>query len=161
MHVTLQPLEVPDLLTILAQPDSFRWPGLVHPGALPPPFVLERALAMVSAGGPELWWLPFLIVDQSDRSVVGGCAFKGPPQRGRVEVLYGVSRHCRGRGLASAAVRELSAVALGRGAAEVLAEIEPRNASSLGVVVRCGFKREGVRTAGDGVVVEQWVLARR
>jgi RimJ/RimL family protein N-acetyltransferase len=134
------------------------WPGIVHPGALPPPFVLRRALAQVAQGEPASWWLPFLIVEPAEEEVVGGCAFKGAPRAGRVEVLYGISKACRGRGMASAAVTELAALAFARGATEVLAEIEPGNGGSIGVVRRCGFSRAGERTAEDGVLVEQWVL---
>lgn len=71
-----------------------------------------------------------------------------------------MSKSCRGRGIASAAVAELVAVAFDRGAAEVLAEIEPHNLGSIGVARKCGFKRLGDRVGEDGAVVEQWVLSQ-
>lgn len=158
--IALRQLSLSDLHAILEQKDSLAWLGDIHSGALPPAFVLRRASAKVLAGEPERWWLPFLIVEQGERAVVGGCAFKGAPTHGRVEVLYGVSKTDRGRGIASAALGELAAVAFANGAAEVLAEVEPHNAGSIGVVRRCGFIRSGERKAEDGVVVEQWVLGR-
>lgn len=156
--VALRQLTLPELHAILERgvlPSA----GIVHPGALPPHFVIERAVAMIAAGGPGLWWAPFLVIEEQDGAVVGGCAFKGAPRHGRVEVLYGISKDCRGRGLASAAVAELAAIAFAHGAKEVLAEIEPGNVASIRVVQRCGFERLSERTAEDGVLVEQWRLA--
>jgi ribosomal-protein-alanine N-acetyltransferase len=160
MQVTLHQLNVSELNAILEQDASFTAAGLVHRGALPPPFVMRRAADMVLAGEPEQWWLPFLILEGSMRAVVGGCAFKGSPKSGRVEVLYGVSKDCRGRGIATAAVRALATVAFARGAAEVLAEIEPHNVASIRVVGACHFERLGEQLAEDGAVVEQWLLVR-
>lgn len=113
---------------------------------------------MVSSGKPPLWWLPFLVVARPQGEIVGGCAFKGAPRDGRAEVLYGIARSCRGRGLASAVLRELAALAFAHGATEVLAEIEPRNVASCRVLERCGFTRLGQRVAEDGVTVDQWLL---
>ena len=160
MQVALHQLSVPELAAILEQGTSFSAPGLVHQGALPPPFVVRRALEMISAGEPEQWWSPFLIVEGAERAIVGGCAFKGQPRFGRVEVLYGVSKGCRGRGIGVAAVRALAAVAFARGAVEVLAEIEPHNVASIRVVEACGFERLSERLAEDGKVVGQWLLVR-
>jgi [ribosomal protein S5]-alanine N-acetyltransferase len=158
MRVALRQLIRSELEALLQQGNTFALACYVHPDALPPPFVVRRAVAMISAGEPELWWSPFLIVQEPEGTVVGGCAFKGSPREGRAEVLYGLSKQCRGRGVASAAVAELVAVAFARGAVEVLAEIEPHNVASIRVVERCGFERLGQRIADDGVVVEQWLL---
>lgn len=159
MRVVLRQLTSSEAQAILDPGASVGWPGVVYPGALPPAFVLRRALANILNGEPGLWWLPFLIIHPEEQAVLGGCAFKGPPRSGRAEVLYGVSKSCRGRGIASAAVAELALVAFDRGAVEVLAEIEPRNSGSIGVARKCGFKRLGKRLAEDDAVVEQWVLS--
>lgn len=158
--VALRQLTLPELHAILEQGGALPSAGFAHPGALPPRFVIERAVAMVGSGEPVLWWAPFLVVEEQDGSVVGGCAFKGAPRHGRVEVLYGISKDCRGRGLASAAVAQLAEIAFARGATEVLAEVEPRNVASIRVVQRCGFERLGERTAEDGVRVAQRLRIR-
>jgi RimJ/RimL family protein N-acetyltransferase len=160
LQVTLHKLNVSELAAILEQGNSFSALGFVHPGALLPPFVVSRALEMVFAGEPEQWWSPFLILEGPEHAIVGGCAFKGQPKSGRVEVLYGVSKDCRGRGIAAAAVRALAAVAFAHGAVEVLAEIEPHNLASIRVVEACGFDRLSERLAEDGKVVGQWLLFR-
>jgi [ribosomal protein S5]-alanine N-acetyltransferase len=158
MLVALRQLSVRGVQSILTHGSLSSWQGLVHPGAIPPLFVLERALAKASAGEATFWWLPFLIVEQANQAVAGGCSFKGPPKNGRAEVLYGIAKSLRGQGLASAAVNEMAAIAFINGATEVLAEIEPHNVGSIGVVRKCGFARLGERRAEDGVLVEQWVV---
>jgi ribosomal-protein-alanine N-acetyltransferase len=160
MQVTLHQLNVSELAAILEQGTSFSAPGFVHQGALPPQFVVRRALEMITAGEPEQWWSPFLVLEGAERAIAGGCAFKGQPKSGRVEVLYGVSKDCRGRGIAAAAVRALAAVAFAHGAVEVLAEIEPHNVASIRVVEACGFERLSERLAEDGKVVGQWLFVR-
>lgn len=160
MPVVLRQLSLNEVESILGHGPNFAWHGPVHCGALPPDFVLQRALARVDAGEPTSWWLPFLIVEPADQAVAGGCAFKGLPRNGRVEVLYGVAKSRRGHGIASAALTKLVAIAFSNGATEVLAEIEPRNAASIAAARKCGFAWAGERAAEDGALVEQWVLVR-
>jgi RimJ/RimL family protein N-acetyltransferase len=156
--VTLRQLTIRELEAVLAHQTLGPSFGHVHQGALPPPRVIERALAAISFGKPAHWWAPFLIFEYGVQSVIGGCAFKGAPEDGAVEILYGIAKECRGRGIAPAAVAELARLAFENGALEVLAEIEPHNISSARVVQKCGFVRTGERMASDGVFVDQWKL---
>ncbi|MEI7035483.1 GNAT family protein [Fulvimonas yonginensis] len=89
-----------------------------------------------------------------------GCGLKGAPADGRAGILYGVAPARRGRGIATAAVRALRALAFAQGAREVLAEILPGNLPSRRTVERCGFGPAGQRIAEDGAVVVQWVASR-
>jgi [ribosomal protein S5]-alanine N-acetyltransferase len=157
--ITLRQLTVRELEAVVANLPLGPSFGHVHHGALPPPRVNERALAAISTGKPVHWWAPLLVVEQGTQSVVGGCAFKGAPREGAVEILYGIAKECRGRGIASAAVAELAKHAFESGALEVLAEIEPHNIASARVVQKCGFVRTGESVASDGVLVDQWKLA--
>ena len=70
---------VPDGLENRAAPDS-----------MPPAFVASRSLKLAAAGHPVPWSTTFLIVNDEDNKVVGGCGFKTAPNNGRVEVGYGV-----------------------------------------------------------------------
>jgi RimJ/RimL family protein N-acetyltransferase len=154
-YTTLQVLgfDRHDFLTKLALP--------VRRGALPPPFVIERARIKIQRGDPHHWWAPFMVVQELEGAVVGGCAFKGLPESGRVNILYGVSAECRRQGIATAIVDELAALAFAHGANEVLAEIEPRNLPSARTVEKCGFKNIGTYIAHDGVTITRWVLCRQ
>jgi len=87
------------------------------------------------------------------RELVGHAGYHGPPGANAlgaadaVEVGYTVFEPHRGRGHATAAVRELVARARERGAARVLASIAPDNAPSLAVVSKLGFRH--VDEVGD------------
>lgn len=98
-------------------------------------------------------WGVFTIVRAADGLAVGGIGFHGPPREEAVEIGYDLSVTARGVGLASEAVRLLSAWALGQpGVRVVLATTEPGNAASQAVLRRAGFTR-----AAD--VDGMWVFA--
>ncbi|HEX2235026.1 MAG TPA: GNAT family N-acetyltransferase [Actinomycetota bacterium] len=87
-------------------------------------------MALLGAGGP----------------LVGSAGFKGRPDRtGTVEIGYGIEAPFRRRGLATEAVTGLLRWAWERGAARVVAECDPSNAASIGVLRRVGMRRIGVR----------------
>src|SRR5476651_1391606 len=95
---------------LLAGPAQFR--GLVICAeALPPRFLLERAIA--SDDGD--WLMPRLFVDEAGSRIVGSGAFKSAPRQRRMEIGYGVSSTCRCRGYATEGVKLLVAEAFSSG----------------------------------------------
>jgi ribosomal-protein-alanine N-acetyltransferase len=73
----------------------------VFPGAL------ERTRDAVAADpGSAGWGTRFFVVD-APRTLAGWGGFKGPPRDGAVELGYAVAPAWEGRGVATAAVREL------------------------------------------------------
>ncbi len=133
--------------------------GLKHgaePESMPPAFVASRSLELADAGHPAPWSSTFLIVNNEDNRVVGGCGFKTIPINGRVEVGYGVSPAGRGRGAATAALKLLLLKAYEGGAAEVLAEVAPSNRASIRVVQKAGFWQVGIRVDNENEYVIQW-----
>lgn len=79
---------------------------------------------------------------------VGGFGFFGPPDpTGMVEFGYGLVPSPRGRGIASAAVREGIRIAAANGARRAIADTDEGNAASLRVLERCGFTQTA-RTDG-------------
>lgn len=73
----------------------------LHPGRGWPHADTGHALAFTRVGG-----LTWLVADETG-TVVGELGTKGPPDRGRVEIGYGLAAPSRGRGLGTAAVRAL------------------------------------------------------
>ncbi|HEY0588637.1 MAG TPA: GNAT family protein [Pseudoduganella sp.] len=129
-------------------------------GALPPPHVADRALKQLEAGAPGFWCAPFLIVARSERTILGGCTFKGVPSNGDVEIAYGVAKSMRGRGIASAAVAQLVKLAAADPSVQrVVAEILPSNISSSKVVARVGFTARGTFVDTDGETVVRWIYS--
>ena len=89
-------------------------------------------------------WVPgyglYLMVRRADGLVVGDIGFHTPPdQRGAAEVSYGVADSVRRRGYASEALVALTAWAHAHGASTVLAEVDPTNHASRGVLAKAGF----------------------
>jgi RimJ/RimL family protein N-acetyltransferase len=87
-------------------------------------------------------WGAFTILRAADGVAVGGIGFHGPPSEGLVEIGYDLSVSARGAGLATDAVRLLSAWALGQpGVRAVVATTEHANLPSQAVLSRAGFSR--------------------
>lgn len=154
--VALEPLTIEELLGIATLHPPARFRG-VPEGALPPQHVAERALAQLEAGCPAIWCVPYVIVAQPEGLVAGGCTFKGRPVGGEVEIAYGLAKAMRGRGIASAAVAQLLALAARSGEVrQVLAEIVLDNTASSKVVSRLGFLPGDPFVDADGETVRRW-----
>ena len=127
-----------------------------EPGSMPPAFVASRSLEHAAAGHPTPWSTTFLIVNNTDTRIVGGCGFKTVPKNGRVEVGYGVAPAAQGKGAATAALKLLVHSAFEAGATEVLAEVAPTNHASTRVVQKAGFLQIGARVDNENEYVVQW-----
>ena len=127
-----------------------------EPESMPPAFVATRSLELAAAGHPAPWSTTFLIVNNEDTRIVGGCGFKAAPINGRVEVGYGVSPARLGKGAATAALKLLLDKAFEAGATEVLAEVAPTNHASTRVVQKAGFVQVGDRVDNENEYVIQW-----
>lgn len=106
---------------------------------------------------PEPAWGPYLFFD-SDGALIGIGGWKGPPHDGRVELGYAVAPERQGRGVATAAVRDLVARARAAGVVAVLAHTRPATSASTTVLRRCGFRRAGEVVDPDEGVTWRWEL---
>jgi [ribosomal protein S5]-alanine N-acetyltransferase len=119
------------------------------------PAALPRARAELARDPASARWGTRLFVLRDPRTVVGFGGFKGPPQAGAVELGYAIAPDWQGRGLATAAVRELLSDAFGapdvqRVTARTLAEPGP----SVRVLEKNGFANDG--EVGDREVGTAW-----
>jgi RimJ/RimL family protein N-acetyltransferase len=84
-------------------------------------------------------WGLFVIVEKSSGLSLGGIGFKGSPdERREVEIGYGVSPSCQGRGVASEALKAVCEFSRGRVDA-IVAETDRDNIASQRVLEKCGF----------------------
>ncbi len=97
---------------------------------------LVRAASSGTAGE----WGPHLVFDE-DGALVGNAGWKGPPEDGAAELGYSVAPARRGRGIATAVVRQLLARARAAGLAEAIAHTLPERSPSTSVLTRCGFEK--------------------
>jgi RimJ/RimL family protein N-acetyltransferase len=118
--------------------------------------ILERLASTVTSRP----WCGYLVVDATQRVVVGTCAFKSPPShRGEVEIAYFTFPPYEGRGYGTAMAREL--IALGGAATEVrciLAHTLPQRNASTRILERLGLTRVGTVEDPDDGPVWRWQL---
>jgi [ribosomal protein S5]-alanine N-acetyltransferase len=126
-------------------------------GALPPPFVAARSLQHIAQGKSLSWCSTFYIVRDLDNKIIGSCGFKNEPFAGCVDIGYGISPDCRGKGAATAAVEMLLAIAFKAGVERVLAEVNPANFASTRVVEKLDFKKSGTRVDEGDELLVRWV----
>lgn len=160
--VDLVQMGVPDLRRIAAGEHVDTGASVVFAGALPPGHVATLALAEIDGGTPAFWCVPFLIVSRSSRAILGSCRFKTVPVGGEVEISYGIAPEQRGRGIGTAAIGQLLALAAAQDSVErVVAHILPDNVASARLAERLNFRRERVFTDLHGDTVARWVCYPR
>ncbi len=104
-------------------------------------FIAERVTAIFADGGAV-----YAIADPETDDLLGGAGFdKVVPDRGQAEIGYWVAPWARRRGLATAAVRALTAHAFGRGLHRLELLTHSDNPVSQRVALAAGYRREGVR----------------
>lgn len=131
--------------------------------ALPPVFVLQRAIDLITAQPQFTTWFALrLFWLEEARAIVGSGGYKNPPtDPDGIEVGYGIAARHQGRGYASLALRLLLADAWALTAAPlVFATVRPDNPASLRVLEKCGFAREGDGLDTDGGLLWRFVHLR-
>lgn len=131
-HARLSDAE--DMHAVLSDPQAMAyWSTLPH-GSLDQTTAWVAAMVEAAAAGPSLDF----IVEFEGRAV-GKAGFWKPP-----EIGYILHRDCWGRGLASEALRAVIRAGFEHGGLEeIRADVDPRNAASLGLLEKLGFARTG------------------
>ena len=116
--------------------------------------VLPMQGPLSSSSEPYGVWV---IVAKISQMAIGDVGFMGPPGgEGTIEIGYSVIPGCRGRGIATEAVRALARWGLNQPVVlSIVARCEPGNGPSIGVLARVGFVRDGLE---DGQL--RWRLTR-
>jgi [ribosomal protein S5]-alanine N-acetyltransferase len=104
---------------------------------------------LLHRAGPAAWpgadkaWGHRQVIERRSGLAVGGIGFSGPPDRGEVELGYGIVPSRQGRGYATEAVHAMTALAWAHPAVNaVLAGTDPGNVASQKVLAKAGFRRE-------------------
>jgi RimJ/RimL family protein N-acetyltransferase len=85
----------------------------------------------------------YRITRMADGRAIGGVGFKGRPDRGCVEIGYGLAPSARGHGYAAEAVIALLAIAADYGLSRVIADTTLDNIASQQTLTRAGFRLVG------------------
>jgi ribosomal-protein-alanine N-acetyltransferase len=118
---------------------------------------LARVKASTSANP---WTHGFAVVQPASGTVVGMCAYKGPPDPdGAVEIAYGINPEYQGRGYATEVAGALVAFAFGNGQVRlVCAHTRPEENASTHVLTKCGFEWIGEVMDPEDGLVWRWEL---
>lgn len=101
--------------------------------------VCEKTASLYRAVGFHLPWVGYLAL--SEGSVIGTCAFTGPPREGKVEIAYFTFPGFEGRGLATAMAAALIALARQTDATvEITAQTLPEPNASHRILRKLGFE---------------------
>lgn len=131
-----------------------RCPGLIPPAGRD---VIEGTANLYAAVGFTPPWVGYLA--DRDGEVVGACAFKSPPEQGRVEIAYHTFPEYEGHGIASEMARQL--VQLARQAdpsVTVIAQTRPEESASTRILRRLGFAFETEVDHPEDGRLWQWLL---
>jgi ribosomal-protein-alanine N-acetyltransferase len=148
-------IQTENIKLVLREPEQvLRWIENMSPAERKEvsPDWLARVRASTSA---DPWVHGFALVHRASGSVIGSCAFKGPPSAdGVVEIAYGVTPNHQGKGYATEAARALTAYALATGKVRVVCAHTLRGAeASKRVLAKSGFTYVGeVMDPEDGLV---------
>jgi ribosomal-protein-alanine N-acetyltransferase len=124
------------------------------------PGSLRRVRDAVADAGSARWGTRLFLLDEPP-TLVGWGGFKGEPRDGAVELGYAIAPAWEGRGLASAAVRELVREAFATpDVRTVLAHTLVGPSGSVRVLEKTGFVRDGEHTEEDVGRVWRWRLDR-
>lgn len=129
------------------------------PGHIPPAGrdVLEGTAMLYEATGFHPPWVGYLA--DRDGDIVGACAFKSPPQDGRVEIAYMTFAEFEGRGIAAEMARQM--VQMARQAQPelvVVAQTAPQENASTAILRRLRFTFESEIEHPEDGRVWQWRL---
>jgi RimJ/RimL family protein N-acetyltransferase len=141
---------------LLNSPTLFQGCAVIE-DALPPAFLLERAVARNCTD----WQMPRLFVDDVCSEIVGSGCFKSEPRDRKVEIGYGVSKRRCGQGVATEGVTLMIAQAFMSSLVDVvLASSLHSNTASRRVLEKCGFLVYGTGVDDEGPV-ELWSRAKQ
>ena len=121
--------------------------------------VFRATAELYAMVGFEEPWIGYLAL--ADEAPVGTCAFKSPPQSGRVEIAYFTFPEFEGRGFASEMAAQLLAIARQHSAAVLItAQTLPERNASHRILEKLGFRHvKTIDHPEDGTVWE-WELMK-
>ena len=124
--------------------------------------VAKATLDLRAATGATPPWLAYLALRDGDHSVVGACAFKGPPVRSAVEIVCYTFPGFEQRGYATAMSGQLIDIAFAHHEVrEVVAHTPPEETAATRLVRRLGFQFREMAHDRIGEEISRWSLRRR
>jgi RimJ/RimL family protein N-acetyltransferase/uncharacterized RmlC-like cupin family protein len=122
--------------------------------------VCEASVGVCQKTGFVRPWVGYLA--EQDGRVVGTCAFKSPPQEGRVEIAYFTFPEYEGKGVATRMARQLVQIARDADSGVgIVAQTLPHENASTSVLRKLGFRRVGIAHDDEVGEVWEWKMSER
>ncbi|BAU48762.1 N-acetyltransferase [Sulfurifustis variabilis] len=123
--------------------------------------VVRQSLAFFPSADDEPVWSGFLAVDEVSGTVVGSCAFKGPPSAdGTVEIAYFTFPEFERSGFGTAMAAKLVEIALTANAVNaVIAHTLPERNASTRILEKIGMRLLGEILDPEDGTVWRWELS--
>ncbi len=119
--------------------------------------VSEASVGVYQKTGFVRPWVGYLA--EQDGRAVGTCAFKSPPQQGRVEIAYFTFPEYEGKGVATRMARQLVQIARDADSGVgIVAQTLPHENASTSVLRKLGFRRVGTAHDDEAGEVWEWAL---
>jgi [ribosomal protein S5]-alanine N-acetyltransferase len=159
LATAVEPATLEHVDALLAGDDVFaeRFGLAVVPGYLEFPEALPATREGLLGGLPPEWYA-YQIIDRTAGELIGWGGFKGPPVDHVVEVGYSLAPARRGRGHATAAVRQFVALANAAGCRLVCAHTLAAENPSTRVLTRAGFAKVADVDDPDDGPLWRWEL---
>lgn len=164
MDVELVPCSVKHIQKLIEGAEAFQATYGLHlvEGYLPFEGVLQYTLNVMQTS--QIWypWLPYLLILRPEQAVVGIGGFKSVPDSKRtVEIGYSVGPSYQGRGLATAAARQLIEIAFAYDLVDcVCAHTLAETNASTRVLAKCGMSKVSELIDPEDGKVWRWEIAR-
>lgn len=119
--------------------------------------ICEATVGHFGRVGYQPPWIGYLALEEG--RVVGTCAFKSPPNDGRVEIAYGTCAGQEGRGVATQMARQLIELARAtQPGITVTAQTLAQPGASPSILTRLGFRYvRDLHDPEDGALWEWWL----
>lgn len=143
---------------LLGGSDRLRGAEIVD-GALPDNVILDQCKRLaIHYRHRYKWTVPFMIYYPSEGKIVGSIGGKGLlADDDEIELGYNVAVAYRRRGIATEAIKLLTAEALADGLSP-LAHVQPANEASARALARCGYCLEHRIALPDGIELHRYSL---
>ena len=146
-----------DLLLQTVGAAEFEWQGYHFPPGWAGEAAIIFPIHLLNLGDEDAVRGSFAVVERQSKAAIGLLGTKHQPQRGRVEIGYGLTEAGRGQGYATEAVGALlEHLREWPRLRTVLAETLTSNGASIRVLEKCGFVQTGRRTDAAGSELLCW-----
>ena len=154
----MNPLETPNLLLSLRNPDQVRADLAVMDPAQKKEVSPDWLSRIASATDSDPWLHGFTLLHRVTGEAVGTAGFKAPPDAtGAVEIAYAINPEHQGRGNATEAARALTDYAFATGQVRLVrAHTLPESNASTRVLTKCGFHHVGAVIDPEDGPVWRW-----